>query len=161
MTMTKCKEGGGWSYRPDGKTISYREVIQTLVQTVTGDGNLLLNVGPLPTGEFPADQVAILKKMGKWLSKNGESIYGTRGGPIPNGEWGGMTFKDNKIYVHILNWPKDGSNLVLSAIDKKIVRSKGLNVKNQVVKQTKEGVEIDLPVKNRNEIDSIIELEIE
>ena len=161
MTMTKCKDGGGWSYRPDGKTISYKEVVQTLVQTVTGDGNLLLNVGPLTTGDFPADQIVILKKMGKWLKKNGESIYGTRGGPVPNGDWGGMTFKDNKIYVHILNWPKDGSQLVLSAIDKKIIRSKGLNVKNPVVKQTKEGVEIDIPVKYRNEIDSIIELEIE
>ena len=160
MTMTKC-EGGGWSYRPDGKTIPYKEVVQTLVQTVTGDGNLLLNVGPLPTGEFPADQVVILKKVGKWLSKNGESIYGTRGGPIPNGEWGGMTFKNNKIYVHILNWPKDGSPLVLAAINKKIVRSKGLNVKNPVIKQTKTGVEIDLPIKNRNEIDSIIELDVE
>ena len=66
MTMTKC-EGGGWSYRPDGKTIPYKEVVQTLVQTVTGDGNLLLNVGPLPTGEFPADQVVILKKVGKMV----------------------------------------------------------------------------------------------
>ena len=132
-----------------------------MVQTVTGDGNLLLNVGPLPTGEFPADQVAILKKMGKWLIENGESIYGTRGGPNANGDWGGMTFKGNKIYVHILNWPKDGSPLVLAAIDKKIVRSKGLNVKNPTVNQSKQGVEIDLPLKNRNEIDSIIVLEID
>lgn len=160
MTMTHV-EGGGWSYRPDGRTISYKEVVQTLVQTVTGDGNLLLNVGPLPTGEFPADQVVILKKMGKWLKKNGESIYGTRGGPVPNGEWGGMTFKDNKIFVHILNWPQDGSPVLLPVLDKKIVYSKGLNVKNPSVKQTKEGVEIDLPAKNRDEIDSIIVLEME
>jgi hypothetical protein len=72
-----------------------------------------------------------------------------------------MTFKDNKIYVHILNWPKDGSPLVLTSLNKKIRNCKGLNVKNPVVKQTKNGVEIDLPVKNRNEIDSIIEFEIE
>jgi alpha-L-fucosidase len=160
ITMNNCKDGGGWSYRPDCSTISYKEAIHTLVHTVTGDGNLLLNVGPKPTGEFPTDQVVVLKKMGKWLKKNGESIYGTRGGPIPNGDWGGMTFKDNKIYVHILKWPEDGSPLVLPALDKKIVRSKGLNVKNPSLKQTKEGVEIDLPVKKRDEIDSIIVLEI-
>jgi alpha-L-fucosidase len=160
MTMTKCADGGGWSYRPDGKTISYKQVVQTLVQTVTGDGNLLLNVGPMPSGEFPADQIAILKKMGKWLKANGESIYGTRGGPIPNGDWGGMTFKDNRIYVHILNWPKDGSPLVLPAIDKKIVSSKGFNVKNSLVKQTPESVEISLPLKNRDGIDSIIVLQM-
>jgi alpha-L-fucosidase len=161
MTMNKCKEGGGWSYRPDCSTISYKEAVHTLVHTVVGDGNLLLNVGPMPTGEFPADQVAVLKKMGKWLKKNGESIYGTRGGPVPNGEWGGMTFKDNKIYVHILKWPEDGSPLILPSLDKKIVSSKGLNVKNPVVKQTSNGLEINLPVNKRDEIDSIIVLEIE
>jgi alpha-L-fucosidase len=157
MTMTKC-QGGGWSYRPDGKTISYKETLQTLVHTVTGDGNLLLNVGPLPTGEFPSDQVEILKKIGKWLKKNGESIYGTRGGPLPNGKWGGMTQKGDKIYVHILNWPQDGSPLVLGALDKKIISSKGLNVADSHVKQTSEGIEIELSAKNRDEIDSIVVL---
>jgi alpha-L-fucosidase len=159
MTMTKCKDGGGWSYRPDGKTISYKETIQTLVHTVTGDGNLLLNVGPLPSGEFPADQVAILKKTGAWLRDNGESIYGTRGGPFRNGQWGGATQKGDMIYVHVLNWPGEGLPLMLPALDKQIVGCKGLNVKNPTVKQTSVGVEIDLPVKNRNEIDSIIVLE--
>ena len=161
ITMTKCKEGGGWSYRPDGTTISYKEAIHTLVNTVTGGGNLLLNVGPLPTGEFPADQVTILKKMGKWLKKNGESIYGTRGGPLQNGEWGGVTQKGNKIYVHVLSWPKDGSSLMLAPLEDKIISSKGLNVKNPVVRQTFAGVEIKLAPKYRNEIDSIIVLETE
>jgi len=161
MTMTKCKGGGGWSYRPDGTTISYKEAIHTLVHSVTGDGNLLLNVGPLPSGEFPADQIVILKKIGKWLEKNGESIYGTRGGPIHNGEWGGVTHKGNTIYVHVLNWPKDGSSLVIPAIDKELVNSKGLNVKNPAVKQTPAGIEIALQAKHRDETDSIIVLETE
>jgi len=160
MTMNKCKEGGGWSYRPDCSTISYEEAVHTLVHTVVGDGNLLLNVGPMPTGEFPEDQVVVLKKMGKWLKKNGESIYGTRGGPIHNGEWGGMTFKDNKIYVHILNWPEDGAPLVLPALDKKIIKSKGFNVKNPVVKQTSAGLEINLAPEKRDPVDSIILIEI-
>ena len=161
MTMTKCKEGGGWSYRPDGTTISYKETIQRLVHTVTGDGNLLLNVGPLPTGEFPADQVAILKKMGTWLKQNGKSIYETRGGPLHNGPWGGMTQKGNRIYVHVLNWPEDGSPLVLPALEKKIIHSNGLNVKKPTVKQTSAGTQIELSAKNRDEIDSIIVLETE
>jgi len=160
MTMNECKEGGGWSYRPDCNTISYKEAVQTLVNTVVGDGNLLLNVGPMPTGEFPEDQVAVLKKMGKWLKKNGESIYGTRGGPVPNGKWGGMTFRDTKIYVHIMNWPEDGSPLLLPALDKEIISFKGLNVKNPVVRQTSAGTKIALNKKNRDEIDSIIVLEM-
>lgn len=164
MTMSSCSHesgGGGWSYRSDCKTISYKETVQTLVHSAVGDGNLLLNVGPLPSGEFPADQVKILKKMGKWLDKNGESIYGTRGGPVPNGEWGGMTYKDNKIYVHVLNWPEDGSPLLIPAPDRKIIRTSGLNVKNPDLKQSSKGIEITLPEKRRDEIDSIIILEIE
>jgi alpha-L-fucosidase len=164
MTMTRCSHesgGGGWSYRPDGTTISYKEALQTLVHTVVGDGNLLLNVGPMPTGEFPADQVKILKKMGQWLEKNGESIYGTRGGPVPNGEWGGMCKKGNKIYVHILNWPEDGSPLVLPAPDLKIIGSRGLNVKDPQVKYGEQGIEIELARQERDEIDSIIILETE
>ena len=35
-----------------------------------------------PDGEIEPDQVARLKEMGAWLAKNGEAIYGTRGGPI-------------------------------------------------------------------------------
>lgn len=164
MTMSSCSHesgGGGWSYRPDCKTISYKETVQTLVHSAIGDGNLLLNVGPLPSGEFPADQVKILKKMGKWLDKNGESIYGTRGGPVPNGEWGGMTYKDNKIYVHVLNWPEDGSPLLIPAPDRKIIRTSGLNVKNSELKQSSKGIEITLLEKRRDEIDSIIILELE
>ncbi|MDA0349479.1 MAG: alpha-L-fucosidase [Verrucomicrobia bacterium] len=159
MTVNKCDTGGGWSYRPDCSTKSFKEIIHTLVQSVTGDGNLLLNVGPLPTGEFPADQVTILKKMGAWLKKNGESIYGTRGGPIPNGEWGGVTQRGNTIYVHVLNWPEDGSPLVLPALEQKVVSSQGFNVKNPVLRQTASGIEIDLASGNRDEIDSIIVLQ--
>jgi hypothetical protein len=79
----------------------------------------------------------------------------------PDGEWGGMTFKGNKIYIHILNWPEDGSPLVLPALDKKIISSKGFNVKNPVVKQTSSGLEINLAPEKRDQVDSIILLEID
>ena len=164
ITMSRCDHesgGGGWSYRPDCPTISFEETVQTLVNTVVGDGNLLLNVGPLPTGEFPADQVDILKKMGSWLEQNGESIYGTRGGPVPNGQWGGMTQKGDKIYVHILRWPEDGSPLMVPAPDLKITGHSGLNVSDPVVIESGKDLIIDLPREKRDEIDSIIILETE
>lgn len=161
MTMTKCKDGGGWSYRPDGRTISYKETVQTLVNTVTGDGNLLLNVGPLPSGEFPADQVEILKKMGAWLKQNGESIYGTRGGPVHNGDWGGTTQKGGTIYVHVLNWPDGGGPIVLPPLSGKVVASRGLNVVEPSVKQTAAGIEINLAAHQRDDVDSIIVLELD
>jgi alpha-L-fucosidase len=165
MTMNKCDVettgGGGWSYRPDCITISYKEAVHTLVQAVTGDGNLLLNVGPTPEGECPTDQVAILKKMGKWLKKNGESIYETRGGPVPNGEWGGMTFRGSRIYLHILKWPEDGSPLQIPPLEKTIVTYSGLNVNEVSVSQNTHYLEVDIPSGKRDEIDSIIILEME
>ncbi len=121
---------------------------------------MLLNIGPLPTGEFPSDQVVILEKMGKWLKRNGESIYGTRGGPIHNRDWGGVTQKGKKIYVHVLNWPQDGSPLIIPGINYEIIRSKGFNVGNPKVRQTSIGIEIVLPEKERDELYTIILLEV-
>ena len=84
MCVVKAK-GGGWSYRPDGTVKSFEECLKTLVGCATGDGNLLLDVGPNAEGVIPADQADPLLKIGGWLSQYGESIYGTHGGPYLNG----------------------------------------------------------------------------
>jgi len=42
--------------------------------------------------------------MGQWLEQYGNTIYGTRGGPFIPTDWGVSTRKDDKIYLHILNW---------------------------------------------------------
>ena len=76
---------GQWAWKPNDKMKSLKECLQTLVQTAAGNGNLLFNVGPMMDGRIEARQVSRLKEMGAWLTKNGESIYGTKGGPyIPN-----------------------------------------------------------------------------
>ncbi len=109
VTMTKCRNDTGSCGHTDraGPDRSYEECVRMLVSTVTGDGNLLLNVGPMPTGEIVPEQVEVLQKMGVWLKKHGRSIYGTRGGPFANGAWGGSTRRDNKIWLHVLHWSGD------------------------------------------------------
>jgi alpha-L-fucosidase len=72
------------------------------VQTAGGDGNLLFNVGPKPNGTIEDRQAERLREIGNWLDKYGESIYGTRGGPLEPKEWGVTTQKGNKAYLHIL-----------------------------------------------------------
>jgi alpha-L-fucosidase len=64
--------------------------------------NLLLNVAPDREGVIPENQQKVLLKTGDWLSKVGNGIYGTRGGPWQPlfGEYG-FTFKGNTIYCHI------------------------------------------------------------
>jgi Alpha-L-fucosidase len=88
---------------------------------VTGDGNLLLNVGPMPDGRIEPRQVEVLRQIGAWLRKYGESIYATRGGPFRNGTWGGSTYEGKTVYLHVLSW--DNNRLELPPLPKRIVRS--------------------------------------
>lgn len=59
------------------KTISEKNLILLLVQTVSNNGNLLINVGPKADGTIPKIQEERLLSLGKWLEVNGEAIYGT------------------------------------------------------------------------------------
>ena len=68
---------------------------------------MLLNVGPLPDGTIQPVHRERLAEMGEWMRKNGESIYGTRGGPIPPRNWGVTTHKGSRVYLHALE-PEDG-----------------------------------------------------
>ncbi|MBO4297820.1 MAG: alpha-L-fucosidase, partial [Clostridia bacterium] len=97
---------GSWGYVP-GEPMTYRGVLQKLAQAVTGDGNLLLNVGPRPDGVIPEAHTARLREVGAWLKAYGESVYGTRGGPLRNDRAGGMTCRDNMLYIHMWDWPMD------------------------------------------------------
>ena len=131
---------GGWSYRKDGKVKPFAECIQNLVSCATGDGNLLLDVGPDSFGEIPDDQANRLKQIGEWINKYGFTIYGTEGGPFRNGKWGGATFKGNKIYVHLFEAAPD--TILLPLLNEKFVT--GGNVLNGNVRITMENGRIKL-----------------
>ncbi|TAD86010.1 MAG: hypothetical protein EAY75_09790 [Bacteroidetes bacterium] len=93
---------GGWGYRPNGKVFSFDEVAVFLSNCVVRNINLLLNVAPDREGVIPQNQQDVLLQIGNWLSKVGNGVYATRGGPWQPlfGEYG-FTFRDNKIYCHI------------------------------------------------------------
>jgi len=77
-------------------------IIHSLVNCVSKNGNLLLNVGPDPRGNIPEQSLRILNEVGKWMEKNGESIYGCGVAPLARPEWGRYTAKGNNLYVHWL-----------------------------------------------------------
>lgn len=111
--------GDQWAWNPDGTNKSLDKCIQILVQTVGGDGNLLLNVGPKPNGRIGAGQRKRLKQIDHWMNKYGTGIYETRGGPFKPGKWGGSTCKGNHIYLFLTRDP--GTDILkLPAIDKQI-----------------------------------------
>ena len=81
--------GHEWSWKPKDEIKSFRECVEILVNTAGGDGNLLLNVGPMPDGRIEPRQVEVLKQIGEWMGKYGQTIYGTRGGPFIRAGQGG------------------------------------------------------------------------
>ncbi len=154
--MTICQQ---WAWKPNDQMKSFKQCIQTLVSVVGGDGNLLFNVGPMPDGRIEPRQVDRLREMGEWLKKYGDSIYSTRGGPFKTGPWGASTNKGNYIYIHVFNW--DNTTFTLPPIPKKIIASSVLTGGNAKVKQTEEAIEISVPKEHRQEVDTIIKLQLD
>ena len=92
-----------WGYAAwDKNWKSPRTVVRALVECVSKGGNLLLNVGPTAKGEIPAECVEILSQVGKWMHRNGDSIYGCGHATMERPEWGRWTCKGNRLYAHIL-----------------------------------------------------------
>jgi alpha-L-fucosidase len=138
---------------------STKTLIQYLVKAAGYNSNFLLNVGPMPDGRIQPEFVSTLKEMGKWMEKNGETIYGTRGGPVPPKNWGVTTYKDNKVYLHLLK--AEDSNLLIPDFGKKVksisLFSTGVKLK---FKQDSFGITIIVPKEVIDETDTILVIEI-
>lgn len=154
--ITICKQ---WAWKPNDSLKSRKECIQTLALTAGGNGNLLLNVGPMMDGRIEQRQIDRLKEIGEWLKKYGESIYGTRGGPYMPQRWIASTHKENKIYVHLLEWP--GGNLKLPVVKGvKIKHAELLGGRELEYDQGKAEVVIQLPLKPVDPDDTVLVLEL-
>ncbi len=83
---------------------STRTLLQNLIDCASKGGNYLLNVGPDALGQIPQPSVERLVGVGKWLAKNGASIYGTTAGPFPRPlSWGRVTQRPGKLYLHVFD----------------------------------------------------------
>lgn len=100
---------GTWGYSKfDDNWKSAAELIHTLVETTSKNGNFLLNVGPDGEGVIPPGSVERLKEVGQWMAVNGTSIYGCGASGLPQPKWGRITAKGRTLYLHVFNWPADG-----------------------------------------------------
>jgi len=77
ITDTTVDDGHGWAYMKDAKYKSPHTLIHYLIDNVSKNGYLLLNIGPRPDGQIPEQAKALLSNIGSWLAVNGEAIYGT------------------------------------------------------------------------------------
>jgi len=160
LPLETCETmNGSWGFNiKDDNYKSVPELIHYIVNAAGRNANFLLNVGPMPNGIIQEEFRDTLKEIGKWMDKYGESIYGTRGNIMPPQDWGVVTSKDKKVYVHIL---KDSTQpVVISGIKGKIKSCK-LMGRNQEVKykQDKNGVAINLEGIPLDKVDTIIEIE--
>jgi len=146
-----------WGYNKNDKHFkSTAQLIRYLARAAGYNANFLLNIGPMPNGKIQPEFVERLRGIGQWLDHNGESIYGTHGGPIAPSSWGATTQRPGKIYVHVMDY--DGDLLALSklpAVKDARALASGAPVEVSAVKG---GIVLHLP-QARDEADTVIVLE--
>lgn len=106
--------GLSWGYVDSAQAAPYsyntQGIIRMLNRVCGGGGNLLLNIGPTPSGDVPAEAVEPLETVGRWLEKNGEAVYGALtavGRGRPNGT-GAISVAGKIVYFWCAIWPSDG-----------------------------------------------------
>lgn len=149
---------GMWGYKiADQNYKDPRTLIKMLVSAAGKGANLLLNVGPQPSGELPATALDRLAEMGKWLNEYGETIYGTRRGDFPAQSWGTSTRKGDLLFVHVLEPEAPVIYVpVKGKVKKAYTFKEGKKVKFTVAE---EGILLDVGKIGKDTIDHVVVLE--
>jgi alpha-L-fucosidase len=138
---------------------SAQTLVRNLIDCASKGGNYLLNVGPTGLGEIPPPSVERLSRMGTWLKKNGESIYGTQAGPFPKTpEWGRATQRPGKLYLHIYE-PK--RSLDLPGLQAGVIGAYVLaNHASVAVSRTSSGLKLSLPTVPASDLPTVVVLRV-
>lgn len=140
-----------WGYKKDDNNWkSATDVIRKLADIASKGGNFLLNVGPTAEGVIPEPSVRILAEVGRWLRTNGDAIYGTTFAPpdMAQPSWGRITRKNDRLYLIVFDWPKEGQPIILGLNPRRPYRAALLGSRKPVTvapEAADRGVEIQLP----------------
>ncbi len=129
------------------------ETVRMLVDVVSKNGNLTLNVGPRADGSIQEEQLACLRGIGEWLRANGEAIYGTRPwvraeGKTTDGIEVRFTRKGDTLYAFLLDTPEDEAIVIKGLSIKSDSSIRMLDPASELEwRQGNDGVVIELPEK--------------
>jgi|TARA_B110000483_G_scaffold34615_1_gene42248 alpha-L-fucosidase len=154
-----------WSYAwYDNNFKSPKVILARLIETVGRGGSYLFNVGPNAQGTVPSIGAEFLEEAGIWLKKYPQVVYGAGRSPwgyaLP---WGDVTTKDNKLFLAVFNWPKDGK-LYLPGLSAKIKKINLLDGKKKCklkYKMENGWHVIDVPFETPKDLIVVIEVEID
>jgi alpha-L-fucosidase len=162
-----------WGYIKDDTFKTPKFVVQQLIDIVSKNGNLLLNIGPRSDGTIPEEVQSVLRDVGSWLKVNGEAIYGTRpwkiygegptkvaAGSFHDTDTTGYTAEDFRftskgktLYAIELGWPT-GGEAVIHSLGSSVLNGK--NITSVVLlgldgklsfQQQPDGLRIQLPAR--------------
>lgn len=151
-----------WGYKiNDHHWKTTEDLLHKLIDIASKGGNYLLNIGPTAEGVVPQPSVERLHGMGDWLAVNGESIYGTKAGPLQGLEWCRTTAKPGKVYLHVFDWPVEGT-IRLSGLPNPVSKAYLLQDKPAELKIGRQDQQVIIsgPALPPNEIDSVVVLEM-
>ena len=152
-----------WGYHKDW-SLSYvktpYEVLQRIVHAVSMGGNMVVNFGPQPDGDFRTEEKELADVIGKWMNKYGEAIYGCGYAGWEKKDWGFYTKKDNDVYMVVFNVPYSGKLNVKVPNGIKINKANVISGKDVKIEEiARNEYNVDMPL-NRPQGPFVIKLEI-
>jgi alpha-L-fucosidase len=112
-----------WGYQAaDDAWKSPKQIVRNLGLCARDGGNYLLNIGPRPDGSIPEDSVRILTAVGRWMERNGQTIYQAEPCRVRSSEFAGFTRKGNTLYMHVHFWP--GETVALGGLVNKVLSAR-------------------------------------
>ncbi|MGN6725857.1 MAG: alpha-L-fucosidase, partial [Tepidisphaeraceae bacterium] len=146
-----------FGYTTDPMTTTPDRIIRLLVDCVSKNGTLLLNLSPKADGTIPPEQQQLLLAIGKWLSTNGEAIYGTRPWSQFSDGSARYTTKGDALYATFIGRPGDATLLKALTPEKGKVSAVTLLSSGAPLKftQTDAGLQIELPAAAKSDIPAV------
>lgn len=154
-----------WGYKHfDHQWKSPKQLIHNLVDIASKGGNFLLNVGPKADGAFPTESVERLQAIGRWIDKNGESIYGAQASPFERPSWGRFTVRHSPtgsvLYAHVFD-PPAGNEIEFPNTGRRVESARLLST-GESLDFVANGAKtiVRLPADSRGDIDTVVSIRL-